>query len=245
MDARAAAQASRSIARGRRLEHRPRSRSSYYAARALRRRAASRRCAPARTQLGYVARATSSRGAGHDAVLHGARRADRDDLRAVHRTASATTRSRTRSPSGSRPAATCCCRRCSRRRTSCRWPARAARRSRSRDFREHAASTRTSNTERDRETETMSSVLIRGGTVVTAEPDACAPTCYCDGGEIRAVGDEPRCARRRDRRRCRRPDTSCRAASIRTPTWSCPSWARWRARISSPAPRPASPAARR
>ena len=87
------------------------------------------------------------------------------------------------------------------------------------------------------------SLLIRGGTVVKADQSQRADV-LCDGGLIRAVGaGSPGAAGAEVVDAGGR--SSCRAASTRTPTCSCPSWARSRATISSPAPPPAWPAAPR
>ncbi len=48
------------------------------------------------------------------------------------------------------------------------------------------------------------SVLIKGGTVVTAEQMFRADV-YCENGKIKAVGGEPARAQRGQDRRCRRP----------------------------------------
>jgi dihydropyrimidinase len=78
------------------------------------------------------------------------------------------------------------------------------------------------------------SILIRGGTVVTAD-EAKRADVYIEGGTIKAVGaklDAPSGARVIDA-----GGQYVMPGGIDPHThMNCPSWARWRARISSPAP---------
>ena len=63
------------------------------------------------------------------------------------------------------------------------------------------------------------STLIRGGTVVNHDHSQRADVLI-DGGKIVAIGAEARGAGGRRDRSMRAAATSCRAASIRTPTWN-------------------------
>ena len=85
------------------------------------------------------------------------------------------------------------------------------------------------------------STLIRGGTVVNADCSERADVLIKDG-KIVAVGEG---ALRATRSLMRVAATSCPAALIRTPTWTCPSWARRRPMIMKAAPWRGLPAAPR
>ena len=87
------------------------------------------------------------------------------------------------------------------------------------------------------------SVLIKGGTIVTADQTYRADVLCADGKivEIAQVLRRPRAARSS----MPAASSSCRVASTRTRTCSCRSWERWPATISSRALPPVWPAARR